>query len=83
MFNRLGRRVDMRDTLNRMREQECLQHSIAQRRWSKANTGGKRNIPLKDLQHTIIAIEEQDDELVAKTGGSPFCREIREAPLPE
>ena len=28
-------------------------------------------------------MEEQNDELVAKTWGSPFYREIREAPLPE
>ena len=38
-----------------------------------------KNIPLKDLGRTIVAIKEQDDELVAEVGGSPFCREIREA----
>ena len=42
-----------------------------------------RHIPLEDLQRAIVAIKEQDDELVATTGGSPFRKEIREAPLPE
>ena len=28
-------------------------------------------------------MEEQDDKLVAEAVGSPFCREIREAPVPE
>ena len=31
----------------------------------------------------IIAIKEQDNELAVTTGGSPFGREIREAPLPK
>ena len=42
-----------------------------------------RNIPLEDLRRAIVAIEEQDDELVAEAGGSPFCKEIWEALLPE
>ena len=42
-----------------------------------------RNIPLEDLQHAIVAIEEHDVEFVADVVGSPFCREIRETPLPE
>ena len=50
---------------------------------SKANTQGMRNIPLEELCRAIIAIEEQDDELVAEAGGSPFYKEIWEAPLPE
>ena len=40
-------------------------------------------IPLEELRRAIVAIEEQDDELVAEVGGSPFNKEIREAPLPE
>ena len=42
-----------------------------------------RNIPLEDLRCTIIAREEQDDELVAEARGSLFYREIWEAPLLE
>ena len=42
-----------------------------------------RNILLDDLQHSITAIKEQDGELVAEVGGSPFCKEIQETLLPE
>ena len=38
---------------------------------------------MEDLRRVIIAMEEKDDELVAEAGGSPFCREIHEAPFPE
>ena len=38
---------------------------------------------MDDLVHAIVAIEEQDDELVAEVGGSPFYKKIREAPLSE
>ena len=38
---------------------------------------------MEDLQHEIVAIEEQDDELVDEAGGSPFSKEIRETPFPE
>ena len=41
------------------------------------------NISLEYMRHAIIAIEEQDDELVTEAGGSPFYREIQKAPLPE
>ena len=44
---------------------------------------GLRNISLDYLQCSIVAIEEKDDKLVAEVGGSPFCKEIREAPLPK
>ena len=47
------------------------------------NTRGMRNIPSEDLRRTIVAIEEQDDELVEEARGLSFCREIREAPFPE
>ena len=50
---------------------------------TKANSQGKRNISLDDLGLAIAAIEEQDDELVAEAGGSPFCMEIWETLLPE
>ena len=42
-----------------------------------------RNTPLDDLQQSIVAIEEQDDELVDEAEGSSFYKEIWEAPLPE
>ena len=48
---------------------------------SEANAQGMRSIPLEDLQRAIIAIKEQDDELVAEVEGSLFGKEIREAPL--
>ena len=56
----------MRETLNRRREQERSQHSTAQRVQSGANIQGMRNIPLEDLRRAIVAIEEQDEELVAE-----------------
>ena len=77
MFNRLGRGADMRDTLNKRQEQEHSQHSIVQRRRSEVNTQGMRNIPLEDLRRAIVAVEEQDNELVAEAIRSPFCMEIR------
>ena len=42
-----------------------------------------RNISLEDLQRAIIAIEKQNNELVAIARRLPFNKEIREAPLPE
>ena len=42
-----------------------------------------RNISLEDLRCLVVAIEEQDNELVAEAGGSPFCKEIREPSLLE
>ena len=42
-----------------------------------------RNILLEQLQHVIVTIKEQDDELVAEAGGSSFSKEIRDVPLPE
>ena len=47
VFNRLGRGVDMRETLNRRREQERSQHSIDQKVQTEANSQGMRNIPLE------------------------------------
>ena len=38
---------------------------------------------MEDLQHAIVAIEKQDDELIHTVDGSPFSREIWEAPLPK
>ena len=38
---------------------------------------------MEDLRRAIVAIEEQDDELVAEAGGSPFCKEIWELALLE
>ena len=38
---------------------------------------------MDDLRQAIAAIEEEDDELVVEAGGTTFCKEIREAPLPE
>ena len=58
VFNRLGRGVDMRETLNRRREQERSQHSSAQRVWSETNSQGIKNIPLEDLRCVIVAIKE-------------------------
>ena len=40
-----------------------------------------RNILLEQLQHVIVTIKEQDDELVAEVEGSPFSKEIRDVPL--
>ena len=84
VFNKLGRGTDMRKTLNRKQEQERFQYSTSQRVRIEANSQGLRNILLEDLRCAIVTIEEQDDELVAKAGGgSSFCKEIQEAPLPE
>ena len=83
MLNRLGRGANMRETLNRRREQEHSQRSTAQKVRTEANSQERRNIPLEDLRREIVSIEEQDDESVAAIGRSPFSREIREAPLPE
>ena len=83
VFNILGKGANMRETLNRRREQERSQHSTAQKVRIEANSQGMRNISLEELQRVIIAIEEQDDELVGEVRGSPFCKEIWEAPVLE
>ena len=83
MFSRLGRGVNMRETLNRRWEQKHSQHSITHKVKIEANSQGMRNIQLEHLWRAIVVIEEQDDELVAKVGGSSFSNEIWEAPLPE
>ena len=49
MFNRLGKGVDMRETFNRRREQECSQHLATQRVRSEVHSQGVRDIPLDDL----------------------------------
>ena len=83
MFSRLGRGVNMRETLNRRWEQKHSQHFITHKVQIEANSQGMRNIQLEHLWRAIVVIEEQDDELVAKVGGSYFSNEIWEAPLPE
>ena len=50
VFNRLGRGANMRETLNRRREQERSQYSTTQRVHSKVNSQGIRKIPLDNLQ---------------------------------
>ena len=83
VFNRLGRGTNIRETFNKRQEQEGSQHSIKQKVQTEANSQGLRNILLDDLQCAIASIEEEDDELVAEAGGSPFYKEIWEAPLLE
>ena len=82
-FRRLGKGADMRDMLNRRREQESSQHSTAQRRQQEVNSQGIQNIPIEDMRCARVSMEEQDDELVVKAVGSPFCKEIRTTLLPE
>ena len=83
VFRRLGRGSNIRDTLNRRREHESSQYSTTQKRQQKADSQGIRNVPIKDLWHDIVAIEEHDKVLIAEATKSPFCREIREARLLE
>ena len=40
-------------------------------------------MPIEDLRRAMIAMEEHDEELIVEVTRSPFCREIREARLPE
>ena len=83
VFKRLGKGANLRDTLNRRRDQERSQHSTSQRRRQKVNSRGQREIPIEDLCHAIVSMEENDEELIAAATGSPFSREIREAKLLE
>ena len=74
--------MDLRDTLNRRRDQECSQQSVAQIKQQESDPKGQRKIPIEDLHHTIAAMERNDEELIATAMGSPFW-EIREAKLPK
>ena len=42
-----------------------------------------RKISIEDLHRVIVAMEKNDEELIAVATGSPFSREIREAKLPQ
>ena len=75
VFDRLGKGADKKETMNRKWKQERSQHSITQRVQTEANSQGLRNILLDDLWRAIAAIEEQDNNLVAEVGGSPFYKE--------
>ena len=83
VFRRLGRGADLRDTLNRRQDQERSQHSTAQRRRQKVNSRGQRDIPIEDFHRTIVAMEENDEELIVEVMWLPFNWEIREAKLPK
>ena len=83
VFKRLGKGADLRDTLNKRWDQERSQHSRAQKRQLSARSQGVKDIPIEDLWLAIAAMEEHNEELIAEATGLPFCREIREARLPE
>ena len=83
VFRRLGQEADLKDTLNRRRDQERSQQSTAQNGRQKAALKGQGEIPIEDLHRAITAMEENDKKLIATVTGSLFSREICEARLPE
>ena len=70
------------DMLNRRRDQERSPQSTAQKK-QQEDPRGQKEIPTKDLCHTIVAIEENDKELITAAMGSTFSREINDAKLLE
>ena len=79
----MGQEVDLRDTLNRRRDQKQSQQFTAYNRHPEAALRKQREIPIKDLRRTITNMKENDVELITTATGSPFNLEIWEARLLE
>ena len=82
IFKRIGHGADLRDILNRRRDQERSQQSIAKNKQLVLAIRGQGEILVKDLRCAIAAIKENNVELIAATIGSTFNQEVREARLP-
>ena len=64
-------------------DQECSQYFTAQRMRQEVNSREQMEIPIEDLRRVIVATEENEEELITETTGSPLSWEIREAKLLE
>ena len=76
VFRRLGQDADLRDTLNRRRDQKQSQQSTVHNRHLEVIPRGQGEILIEDLRCTIAAMKENDVELITTTTGSPFNLEI-------
>ena len=72
VFRRLGHRVDLRDALNRRRDQEWSQQSIAQNRKPILAPRGQGEFPVENLRRAITTMKENDMEFIAIATRSPF-----------
>ena len=75
--------TNLRDMLNKRRDQKRSQQSAAQNGLPIVAPGGQGGIPIKDLRDAIAAMKENDMELIVVAMGSPFNQEVREARLPK
>ena len=71
-FRRLGHEADLRDTLNRRRDQEWSQQSTTQNRQLVVAPKGQGEIPVEDLHCAIAAMKENDTELITTATRSHF-----------
>ena len=83
VFRRLGCGVDLRDTLNRRRDQELSQQSAAQKCTTYRAPEDQGGISVEDFHRAIAAMKENNMELITAATGSPFNQEVHEARLPE
>ena len=82
VFQRLGCGADLRDMLNKGRDQEQSQQPTARNGPVEA-PGVQRGILVEDLRYAIAAMKENGMEFIAATTGSPFTQEVRKARLPK
>ena len=83
IFRRLGQGADLRDTLNKRRDQERSQQSTSHNRHPEVAPRRQGEILIEDLHRTIAIMKENDVELITVATGSPFNLKIREARLLE
>ena len=69
--------------LGRRQDQKRSQQSIAHNGNPEVILGRRGEIPIEYLRRAIVAMKENNVELIAAATGSPFSLEIREARLLE
>ena len=68
----MGHGVELRDTLNKRHDQERFQQLAAQNGQPEVAPRGQGGIPVEELRQAIVAMKENDMELIVATMGSLF-----------
>ena len=79
VVSRLGQETELRDTLNRRRDQEWSKQSTTHKGHPEVVPGRRGEILIEDLCHAIVTMKENDVELITTATKSLFNPEIREA----
>ena len=83
VFKRLGHGANLRDTLNRRRDQEWSQQLIAQNRQPVLAPKHQGEIPVENLHRAIATMKENNMELIKAATRSPFHQVVHKARLPK